>query len=143
MTTPIGLLNCVRWAAAAFVSVVLALASQLALAHGGHHSGPAAAPPVVSTPPAGEQAVIFPAKAESGFTQAAWSQSCPDGSGGDCCCKHEPATPVSAKIALVHSAGPIHPAPSLSSRPAHRLTETAPQQSAVSRALPRAPPSFS
>src|SRR5690348_7382939 len=90
MTTPNRLPDClpyfVRWAAAALVSAVLAFASQLALAHGGHHAEPAAAAvvstPVVNTPGGDEQAIVAASRDGRGVAGTAWSRSCPDGSGG-------------------------------------------------------------
>jgi len=125
------------------VSVALALASQLALAHGGHHAQPAAAPAVVGTSAADEQTVITVSRDGAGITGTAWSQSCPDGSGGDCCCKHQSVTAGTAQVSIADSSGWTRPVPPPSARPAIPSPETLPQQPFVSRALPRAPPSFS
>jgi hypothetical protein len=128
-----------RWLASALIAVVLALASQLALAHGArHHEQPAAAPQAVEDP-----AAAVAARAVPQSVQAAWSQSCPDGSGGDCCCKHQPAGTGAAKFAIAASRGWMRPVSLPTARPAVLPAETLPQQPLVSPALPRAPPRFS
>src|SRR5262249_14327320 len=70
-----------HWLATALAAAVLALASQLALAHGGHHHQQDAAPATGGHAP---EAVTAGRAAERPVT-AAWTQSCPDGSGGECC----------------------------------------------------------
>jgi hypothetical protein len=123
---------------AVVLAAVLSTASQLALAHGGHHQQEAAAPMAGYAPEA-----VAAGRATERPAAAAWAPSCPDGSGGECCCKHQPSTSGPGKAALVHFSGWTRPASRMSTPPASRPVEFLPLQSAVSPALPRAPPLFS
>ena len=129
-----------HWIATALTAAALALASQLALAHGGHHHEPAAVPRV-----AGETGFVEAgATAAPHAVEAVWSQSCPDGSGGgECRCKDQPVNPGVAKIAIAGAGGWTRPVPQPAVGPTTRFAETFPQQDVVSGARPRAPPHFS
>jgi hypothetical protein len=131
--------NRLHWLAIPLLAVVLALASQLALAHDGHHQQPEAAPATAGYAPE----AVTAARAPERSAEAAWSSSCPDDSGGECCCKHQPSTTAPHKAAIVNFGGWTRPTSRISAPPASRPVELLPQQSVVSHALPRAPPLFS
>jgi invasion protein IalB len=130
--------NPARWLATALTVAALALASQLAQAHGSHHHERDAAPHV-----AGSEGVLTPDHVALPSVHAAWTQTCPDGSGGDCCCKHHSVTTGTAKVALVNSGGWARPAAAAPAGFSAPPVETFSQQFITSRALPRAPPFFS
>jgi hypothetical protein len=131
--------NRLHWLAIAPMAAVLALASQLALAHDGHHHQQEAAPAAAGYAPE----AVTAGRATERPAEAAWSPSCPDDSGGECCCKHQPSTTAPHQAAVVNFGGWTRPASRISAPPASRPVEPLPRQPAVSRALPRAPPLFS
>jgi hypothetical protein len=121
------------------LSVVLSMVSQLALAHGGHHHQQETAPATAWQMPE----AVTAGRTAPHSAAAAWSSSCPDGSGGECCCKHQPSTPSPDKAVLVNFGGWTRPASRISAPPVNWPRELLAQQSSVSPALPRAPPLFS
>jgi hypothetical protein len=127
-----------RWL---FLAAVLALAPQLAVAHGGHDHGDQ---PVSQPAGADGPADTGQAQAQMPAAPIAWSKSCPGGSGGKCCCGSTAVSPVSGTIPVVHAGGWSRPAPLCGAEVAPPAADALLHSHFVhSTAFPRAPPLFS
>jgi hypothetical protein len=125
-----------RWL---FLSAVLAFVPQMAVAHSGHDHGDK---PVSQTD--GANGTADAGQAQSPATSAAWSKSCPGGSGGKCCCGSSAISLVGGTMPVVHAGGWTRPAPSPGAAAAPPVADALLRSHFVhSIALPRAPPFFS
>jgi hypothetical protein len=125
-----------RWL---FLAAVLVLVPQMAIAHSGHDHGDKPVSQAVSA-----DDIADAGQAQAPATSAAWSKSCPGGSGGKCCCGSSAISMVGGTMPVVHAGGWSCPAPPPGAAVALPVADASLRSRFFhSTALPRAPPVFS